>query len=352
MNEKVQAILQKKGGDALLALGDANLRYLSGFTGGEGELLFIGEKQYLLTDSRYTAQAREETDGFVVIDIAAAEGYEKTLAALLPKQAVVVFPGGEISYRDAEKMKKELPGKTFVPLDDEMEELRICKEEWEIERIARAEAIGDEALDKLLPELTTGMTERQISAKLEFYMKELGAEALSFPSICASGPNSAKPHASPGMRAVQKGDFLTLDFGCKWQGYCSDMTRTVAFGQVSEKQREIYEIVLEAQLAGLDAVAPGKTGVEVDAVPRTLIAKAGYGDAFGHGLGHGVGLKIHEEPRLGKSGKRVLRPGMVVSVEPGIYLEGCFGVRIEDLVVVTEDGCRNLAHSPKELILL
>ena len=197
-----------------------------------------------------------------------------------------------------------------------------------------------------------GMTELEAAAELEYLMKQEGAEDLSFNTIVASGLNSSMPHAIPGTKQFEKGDFITFDFGCKYKGYCSDMTRTVVLGKASDKQKEIYNVVLKAQLAGLDALKAGKSGASVDKVARDIIADAGYGEYFGHGLGHSVGLFIHENPRLSPSDDTILKENMIETVEPGIYVPGLGGVRIEDMVVVTKEGHINLAHSPKELIEL
>ena len=224
------------------------------------------------------------------------------------------------------------------------------KTEEELTYLARAEEIGDKAFEKLLKVVKPGMTELEVAAELEYLMKKEGAEDLSFNTIIASGLNSSMPHAIPGYKKLEVGDFVTCDFGCKYKGYCSDMTRTFVLGKASEKQKEIYNVVLKAQLAGLAAVKAGVSGSSVDKVSRDIIAEAGYGEYFGHGLGHSVGLFIHESPRLSPSDDTILQAGMIETVEPGIYVPGFGGVRIEDMVVVTEDGCRNLAHSPKELI--
>ena len=239
-----------------------------------------------------------------------------------------------------------------MELGEEVNLLRCIKTEEELEKVAKAEAIGDQAFQKILGDIKPGVTELTIAAKLDYYMRELGAEGNSFDTIVASGLHSAMPHAVPTAKKLEKGDFITMDFGCRYDGYCSDMTRTVVLGEASSKQKEIYGIVLKAQMAALEQICAGKTVSEVDQVARGLIAEAGYGEYFGHGLGHSVGLFIHEEPRLSPKCHSVLQKNMTMTVEPGIYIPEFGGVRIEDLVVITEKGCRNLAHSPKELIEL
>lgn len=349
MDERIKTVLDHYNIEGLLVSGEANMRYLSGFSGGTGYLLFTPRGQYVLTDSRYTVQAEEEAEGFQVIDVAG--GYAARLESLLKGTVSRLgFEGEKVLYASYAGLKESLPGQELVPIRGELDALRMVKEGWELERIARAEEIGDRAFDEILGLLRPGMTELEVAAHLEFSMKKQGAEGLSFDTIAASGPNSAKPHAVPTERKLEAGDFLTMDFGCRWNGYCSDMTRTVVIGKASKQQREIYETVRQAQLTGLEAVCAGKTGEEIDRAARAVIEGAGYGDCFGHGLGHGVGLEIHEEPRLSRAGQTVLRPDMTVTVEPGIYLKGFGGVRIEDLVAVTPEGCRNLTHSPKQLI--
>ena len=226
----------------------------------------------------------------------------------------------------------------------------MIKTEQELEYLAMAESIGDKAFMKMLDIIKPGMTELEVAAELEYLLKKEGGEGLAFSTIIASGVNSSMPHAIPGDKKLEVGDFITMDFGCKYKGYCADMTRTVVLGKANEKQKEIYNIVLKAQLAALDAIKAGIPGKAVDKVARDIIEEAGYGAYFGHGLGHSVGLFIHEGPRLSMKEETILQPNMTETVEPGIYLPGFGGVRIEDMVVITENGYKNLAQSPKELI--
>ena len=254
-------------------------------------------------------------------------------------------------------MAKELTGMQveFVPLEDAVNVYREVKTEDEIAKLARAEQIGDEAFTEIVKFIhenwKDGLTEQRVALQLEYEMRLRGAEGTSFDTIAASGSNSSLPHAMPQPKLLTEGDFLTMDFGCMYQGYCSDMTRTIHIGEVVEsEQKKVYDTVLQAQLAALSVVKPGMVCSDVDKCARDIIADAGYGDYFGHGLGHSVGLFIHEEPRFSMKCDAVLKPGVVITVEPGIYLPGRFGVRIEDMIVVTEDGYQNLASSPKELI--
>lgn len=339
--------------DAVLLTDGYNIHYLSGYRGHTGCLLALPDKQYILTDSRYTEQVGIEAPDFICIDIG-MDGYTLTLKRLLTGRLRLGFENNEISYCKFKAYSDALGKQVeFVPLDGNVDRLRQIKSAEEIERIATAEAIGDKAFSHVLEYIKPGVSEMDIALELEYTMRKNGATGLSFDTIAASGPNSSLPHAVPTERTLERGDFLTMDFGCVYDGYCSDMTRTVFIGeQPSEKQLEIYNTVLKAQLSALEMIRPGVKCSDVDACARTIIADAGYGEYFGHGLGHSVGLFIHEEPRFSRKCEDILVPGIVITVEPGIYLPGEFGVRIEDTIVVTEDGYRNLAVSPKGLIML
>jgi Xaa-Pro aminopeptidase len=255
-------------------------------------------------------------------------------------------------YATYHKLKESLMVKELVPVGDEITRLRRIKTPQELEYIKRAEAIGDEVFTDILDYIKPGKTELEIAARMEYLLKVKGAQKSSFPAIVASGINSSMPHAVPTQKKIEKGDFLTMDFGCVYEGYCSDMTRTIVIGKADAKQKEVYNTVLKAQLAVLDFIKAGYTGREVDQVARDIIYGAGYEGCFGHGLGHSVGLFIHESPRLSPSEEEVILAGMTETVEPGIYIKGFGGVRIEDLVVVTETGCENFTHSEKKFIEL
>lgn len=352
--KKALSVLEEKQADAILVSDGANMRYLSGFRGATGYLYLTRTRRVLATDSRYTTMAKEEAPDFEVVELATGQTYGQLLNGLIEQDQVkaLAFEDQYLLYSAYHSLQEACGGKLTIPLGNSLDLLRAVKEDWELERLAGAEEIGDQAFSHMLEILKPGVTELEIAAELEFFMKTHGAENISFESIVASGPNSAMPHAMPSQRKLEKGDFVTMDFGCLYQGYCSDMTRTVVLGKADEKQKEIYSVVLEAQLASLDALRGGVRGCDVDRVARDIIGKAGYGKYFGHGLGHSVGLYIHEEPRLSPTCEAVILPNMIQTVEPGIYVPGFGGVRIEDMVVVTEDGCRNLAHSPKELIEL
>ena len=361
-------VMEVKKVDGIFVTSPANMRKCSGFR-GEGVIYLSRELHLVFTDSRYTEAARAECPAFEVIQIK-NNIYECCVEEILKRVGKEKASGLSVGFEDEHVTIKV--GRTLqalwskyvqeeihlVPLHRALDRMRQIKSEDEIRDIERAEQIGDEAFAKIIRKLAemrqerSFLTEQQVAAWLEFFMREQGAENTSFDTIAAGGIHSSMPHAIPTGRVLRDGDFLTMDFGCKVNGYCSDMTRTVMIGHADERQRHVYDIVLRAQTAALEAVRPGRKGCEVDAVARQIIADAGYGDNFGHGLGHSVGLMIHETPCFSPREESVLEPGMVITVEPGIYIEGAFGVRIEDLIVVTEDGFRNLTHSPKELIEL
>lgn len=362
----VTDIAKEKGISAIILTDGYNIHYLSGYKGHTGCMLFFGDRRCILTDSRYTEQVTIEAPDYECIDIG-IEGYSKTIAGLLSEampvegfnasnKLLIGFENKDISYTQFKAFDdqfKKVYGEFFemIHLDNEISNLRMVKTSEEIEKVAMAESIGDKAFEHILGYIKVGMTEKDIALELEYTMKKLGAEGLSFDTIAASGPNSSLPHAVPSDRQIQEGDFLTMDFGCIYQGYCSDMTRTIYIGhKPSNKQQEIYDIVLRAQQEAMKHIRPGVKGSEVDAVARDIITAAGYGEYFGHGLGHSVGLYIHEEPRCSRKCDTVLEAGMTMTVEPGIYLPGEFGVRIEDLVVVIPEGYKNLTSSDKNLI--
>ena len=354
MKESIMELRKEKKLDAILLSDGCNMRYHSGFCGATGYLYLSEKHRILMTDSRYTTQAREEAPDFEVVEINSNQGYGDVISGLMEKDRVqrIGFEDTQLVYADFVRIRDKCPQADWVGLGESVNHLRCIKTSKELERIAKAEQIGDLAFQRILDDIRPGVTELSLAAKLDYYMRELGAEGNSFDTIVASGLHSAMPHAIPSAKKLEMGDFVTMDFGCRYQGYCSDMTRTVVVGRADEKQKEIYRIVLEAQMAALAVLRAGRTGREVDAVARGIIEHAGYGDCFGHGLGHSVGLFIHEEPRLSPKCEDVLRENVTMTVEPGIYVPGFGGVRIEDLVVITENGCKNLTGSPKQLIEL
>ena len=338
--------------DAILVSDSYNMRYISNFTGGEGYLVITRDKNYIIVDSRYTVQAKEETKNYEVIEVSSIRNYFKVFQTIVDENNIkrFGFENKNISYDFYNSLRENVKVLEWVHIDFTLDDLRMVKRENELVHLRRAEQIGDIAFGHILGFIRPGVTELQVAAELEYRMKLEGAEDLSFNTIVASGLNSAKPHAVPQDKTIEEGDFVTMDFGCKYKGYCSDMTRTIVIGKASEKQKEIYNVVLEAQMMALDSIRAGMSCEKVDMIARDIIANAGYGNYFGHSLGHGVGLYIHENPRLSKGVQRILEENMVVTIEPGIYIEGFGGVRIEDMVVVKNGKCENLTHSSKKLI--
>ncbi|MBQ9935002.1 MAG: aminopeptidase P family protein [Lachnospiraceae bacterium] len=357
--DRLYNIIEDKKLSGIVLTDGYNIDYLTGYKGHTGMVLMLDKDRFILTDSRYTEQAQLEASQFTCVDIG-LDGYSKTVRKIMDekysnkKDIVLGFEDKSISYSQYKALKDNLGDEVqLVELGESINYLRMVKSQDEIELISKAEAIGDEAFNHIINFIEVGMTEKQVALELEYVMKSLGADGLSFDTIVASGANSSMPHAVPTDKVIEEGDFVTLDFGCIYNGYCSDMTRTVHMGdEMTEKQLEVYTIVINAQKLALMSIKPGMVCSEIDKIARDYIEDAGYGDYFGHGLGHGVGLYIHEEPRFSRSCDVILQPGMVLSVEPGIYLPGEFGVRIEDLIVVTEDGYDNLSSSPKVLILM
>jgi len=352
--EKLAKLLEAKKLDAVLVSDGYNMRYLSGFTGATGYLLVTKNSKTLFTDSRYTIAATAQAPDYTVVEVDAARDYCKFINEVLTAEGIVNlgFEANQVRFGTYMNLKERLAAKELVPLGGELADLRRIKTAEEIALHRQAEHIGDIAFEEILKELKPGVTELEVAAKLEYIMKMNGADKLSFESIIASGVNSSKPHAEPGHKKIELGDFVTMDFGCVYKGYCSDMTRTVVVGKANEKQKEIYNTVLKAQLAVLDMLKPGLKGKEYDKVARDVIYGAGYEGYFGHGLGHSVGLEIHENPRFSMIEEDIVEAGMIMTVEPGIYIPDFGGVRIEDMVVLTEDGYENLTNSRKELIEL
>lgn len=349
---KVREVLPQ-GVDGILVSQQHNRRWVSGFTGSSG-LAIIGREgePVFLTDFRYTQQADLQCQGYKIVKQGdkVVEDIRGIAEGLGVKR--LGFEKDFVSVAYYEKLVQGLTGIELIGLDDTIIELRAIKDADEIELLAQAEAIGDKAFAHILDFLRPGLSERQVALELERYMQDLGATGAAFESIVASGPRSAMPHGVASERILGKNEFVKMDFGCVYKGYCSDMTRTVVLGKADAKQKEVYSIVLEAQEAALAEIKAGITGREGDALARDVIVANGYGDNFGHGLGHGVGLAIHESPRLSLLSDTLLAVNNIVTVEPGIYLPDWGGVRIEDMVVVEDGGIRNLASSPKELIEL
>jgi Xaa-Pro aminopeptidase len=344
--ERLGALAGERELEMLLVSDLTNVRYLTGFGGTNGACLVGPELRVFFTDFRYTERATKE-----VGDEWDRPGGERELLPQIAKRmrGRVGFEDAKLSVRQLKKLQEAVADEVeLVPAGDLVEVLRAVKEPEEIERIAAAAELADGVYGWALERGLTGRPEREVARACEARIRELGAEP-SFPPIVAAGANGALPHAEPGDREIGDGELVVFDMGALVDGYCSDGTRTFATGEPGEEAREVYELVKKAQEAALEAVKPGAAAKYVDAVPREMIDDAGHAERFGHGLGHGVGLEVHEPPRLAASSEDTLEEGNVVTVEPGVYLPGRFGVRIEDLVVVTTDGHRNLSGLAKEL---
>lgn len=346
--EKMAALLAEKNIDAMLVMQPENRYYLSGFSGSTGVLLITPGSSYLCTDFRYTEQAEAESPHLQVVKV--TETFADTLVEMKERAgfSTLAFESDYINYKLYHTFRDKLPGVELVPLDGAVEKLRRVKDSDELAAIAESMAMLDSGFQYICGIIRPGMSEKEVALELEIFLRRRGAAGKSFPFIVASGARSSLPHGEASDRVIQPGDVVTLDFGVIKNHYCSDMTRTVAVGSPPPDMKQIYGIVLEAQLAGLQAVRAGVPASAVDRAAREVIESHGYGEYFGHGTGHGVGLAVHEAPRLSARDDTVLEKGMVVTVEPGIYLPGRGGVRIEDSVVVERDGCRLLTRSPKE----
>lgn len=349
MYKKLDKILEKS--DAVLIISPHNMRYFSGFTGGEGAVLVYRGGRILFTDSRYTEQARREAESFAIIQT----GEYIASAARAAKQKgfqTLAFEDEYMTVSEFNKLRRAAEGIRLSSLGATADTLRAVKSDAEILCLEKAEDIACRAFRHIIGCIKEGVTEKEIAAELEYFMRRNGGEGVSFDTIVLSGKNTSLPHGVPSDKKLENGDFVTMDFGCIYGGYCADMTRTVVVGKASEEQKRIYNTVKEAQQTGLDILCDGVLGKVADAAARQVIANAGFGKYFGHSLGHGVGLKIHELPNLSPKSELVLRENMVVTCEPGIYIPDFGGVRIEDMVCITQSGIKNFTYETKELLEL
>ena len=343
--------LPEIGADLIVVTSLVNVRYLTGYTGSNGVAVVGPALRLFLTDFRYTEQSAAEVDESFDRRIATLDLLEGVADALPGGELRLGFEDGHMTVRSHVRLRELMPERVdLVAAGDPVEELRAIKEPGEIERIAAAASVADAALRQVMEQGLVGRTETEVATALERAMRDLGARRPSFDSIVAAGPHGALPHAQPRDVEIGAGELVVIDWGAELDGYCSDCTRTLATGELSDTAREVYELVRRAQLAGVEALRAGVGGREADSAAREVIAEAGHGDHFGHGLGHGVGMEIHEGPRLSQRSDAVLQHGNVVTVEPGVYLPGEFGVRIEDLAVVTNGGSEILSSLPKDLI--
>ncbi|WCK53157.1 Xaa-Pro peptidase family protein [Aneurinibacillus sp. Ricciae_BoGa-3] len=349
---KLQAVLQEKQLDALLITSGFNRRYLSGFTGTSGFCLVTKENAELITDFRYIEQAQKQAPDFEIIR------HKRDILDAVAERAKhhnvkrLGFEKNHITYGQYQRLQNVTAGIELADTEGLVEELRLIKTAEEITVVKQAAEIADKTFSHILSYIKPGITELQVSNEMEMVMRSLGASSSSFDTIVASGLRSALPHGVASDKVIEQGDMVTLDFGAYYKGYVSDITRTIAVGEPGEKLREIYSVVLKAQLNGVKHFKAGITGIEADALTRDIIKDAGYGEYFGHSTGHGIGLEVHEGPALSMKGDTTLKPGMIVTCEPGIYIANIGGVRIEDDVVITDNGCEILTSSPKDLIVL
>lgn len=352
--QTIQNAMKHERLDALMLTSPVARQFLTGFRSSAGTVLVTPGESFFLTDFRYIEAARTRVGGVTVKLVTREEPARKQVTDILYRLGAseVGFEADTMTVKELEAWQGA-EGIHFRPAQQLLHNLRLCKDEDEIRAIEAAQRIAERALAEVLDNvIRPGLTERQVCAEIVYRIHLYGADGPSFAPIVVSGPNSALPHGEPGDRVLEHGDCVTLDIGAALDGYCSDMTRTIFLGDASEEHKRVYETVLCAQEAGISAVKSGAAGRDIDEAARAVIREAGYGDCFGHGFGHGVGLEIHENPSVSISGEDGIPAGAIITAEPGIYIPGEFGVRIEDLLVVTEKGCRNLTDMPKEMRII
>ena len=347
--ERLRALLTEKVVDAVLVTKEENVHYFSGFRGDSTALLVTHERLLLVTDSRYTEQASAEASLYEIVE--QRDGLYRKVAELAVEAGVVAlgYEGAALVCDQYEKLK-EMLGEISFDTSLALDALRQVKDTDEIALIRRACAIADEGFAHIIRYIQPGMTELEVAAELEHYMRTLGSERPAFQTIIASGVRGSLPHGVASDKVIARGELVTMDFGAVCAGYHSDITRTICVGRADARQREIYDAVLSAQMRALAALRPSVTGIEVDRVARDSLAEKNFEQYFGHGLGHSLGLEIHEEPRLSKAGKHIMQPNMLITDEPGVYIPGWGGIRIEDTVLITADGSEPLTRAPKEFI--
>lgn len=354
--ERIERLQKRLPCASALIYSETARKYLTGFPSTEGAMLITREKAFLIVDFRYieAARAAVKHSGCEVVLLSKQDNVPALAERLGVKSASI--ESTQLSVQEFKRLKKDLPGVAFDEsgeLDEILTAMRMQKDEQELQHIRDSQKITDGSFEHILSFIKPGVRETDLAVEIEYYMKKHGAQKVSFDLIVVSGEKTSLPHGVPGNRAVKTGDFVTMDIGAVYDGYCSDMTRTVAVGNISDEQKRLYDTVLKAQLEAEKIIRAGMVCRDVDKAARDIIEKdAGYEGCFGHGLGHSVGLEIHEEPRFSPACGTVLKEGMVMTVEPGVYLEGRFGARIEDMVAVTADGCENLTKSQKALIIL
>ena len=350
--DKMREMIDSRNLDAVLIEKRENYLYLTGFSGTAAHLLITAKEAILVTDFRYIEQASKQARDYEILRLTGT--FSGVLPGLLKEKNIkrIGFEGDYMTYDKLARYKDGAGDVEFVSIGDLLPDFRIIKDRFEIDTISKAVEIADLAFENTIKFIRPGITELEVAAELEYHMKKNGATGPSFETIVASGVRAAMPHGVASLKKLEPGDVITMDYGAIYNGYCSDITRTVFLGQPKDELVKIYNIVLKAQAAAEEGAVKGKTGKQIDSIAREIIAQEGYGDSFGHGLGHGVGLEIHEEPRFSPSGNKIMENGMVVTVEPGIYVTGLGGVRIEDIIVINDDKPEILTKARKDLIII
>lgn len=348
---KLRSTMKEEGIDGLLLTSSFNRRYMTEFTGSAGIAVISQKDAVFITDFRYTKQAEKQVKGYRIVQHSKTIQEEAAAQVELMGIQVLGFEKDHLSYGQFEAYGQHIKA-VMKPVSGLIEKIRLIKTPEELTILKAAAKIADDAYTHILNYIKPGMTELDVSNELEFFMRKAGATSSSFDIIVASGTRSALPHGVATDKVIEKGDMITLDYGALYNGYISDITRTLAVGEPPAELKEIYQIVLDAQMKALDKIKPGMTGIEADAICRDHIKSKGYGEAFGHSTGHGIGLEVHEGPGLSFRSPTVLEPNMTVTVEPGIYVPGLGGVRIEDDIIITETGNERLTYATKELIIL
>ena len=334
--------------DTIFISNKDNIRYYSGFTGTFAFLLISENKSIIITDSRYTVRAQEECPDYEIYQLKSGDNWLKNSTEKIGTN-IIGFEGNHMSVNMLDQLKQRSGNKlNWKDFSNEITNERVTKSEHEINIIEETISISDNAFNSVSKKISEGMTEKEIAWEIEKEIRNLGAESISFDTIVASGLNGSKPHHSPTDKKIKENEAITIDMGAKYKGYCSDLTRTIFIGTPNDKFKEIYNIVLRSQLIAIETAREEMTGEEIDKISRDIISKENYGENFGHSLGHGVGLEVHENPGVGPNSKNKIMSGMIYTVEPGIYIEGWGGIRIEDMVLMTDNGNKLLSHAEKE----
>jgi Xaa-Pro aminopeptidase len=347
----VQALLGELGVDVFYLTHLPNIRYLTGFSGSSGIVIISKNKNYFITDFRYKEQSARQVKGFEIqINYQSVDEVKKIFESENVKAAA--FESTHLTYNQLEKLRETLPGIKFIPAADKIENLTMCKSNDEIEKIQKAIDITDNVFEKLLTLIKPGISEKDVSAEVSYWHKKFGAEKDAFDPIVASGWRGALPHGIASDKKIETGEMVTLDFGCVYEGFCSDLTRTIAVGNPSDEMKKVYQIVYDSQQKAISSAKTGISSKELDNAARDYIKSKGYGEKFGHGLGHGLGIEVHEIPSVSQRMDVKLPQGVIVTIEPGIYIEGVGGVRIEDDVLIKNGGCEVMNKAKKELIIV